>query len=158
MGALSAHYEALSVEASKATTAEEIVSCIVDRLILPVRSYLTCNRIVFKFFSLYFISHTQANNNYELAEVAGECKERRLSSNEKPVSVMLLWPMHSQRDFNRFYLRESTNDVPWRDNFRIDPQILRDFIPFLKQPENREYPDLCQLLGKSIYLIVLHSI
>lgn len=36
VGALSAHYEALSVEASKATTAEEIVSCIVDRLILPV--------------------------------------------------------------------------------------------------------------------------
>lgn len=24
--------------------------------------------------------------------------------------------------------------------------IFRDFIPFLIQPENREYPDLCQLL------------
>lgn len=36
MGALSQHYEALSVEASKQTTAEEIVSCIVERLTLPV--------------------------------------------------------------------------------------------------------------------------
>ncbi|EDS32115.1 conserved hypothetical protein [Culex quinquefasciatus] len=40
-------------------------------------------------------------NNYELAEVAGECKERRLSPHEKPVSVMLLWPMHSEKDFHR---------------------------------------------------------
>lgn len=37
VGALSIHYEALSVEASKQTTAEEIVSCIVERLSLPVR-------------------------------------------------------------------------------------------------------------------------
>lgn len=37
VGALSLHYEALSVEASKQTTAEEIVSCIVERLGLPVR-------------------------------------------------------------------------------------------------------------------------
>ncbi len=36
VGALSIHYEALSVEASKQTTAEEIVSCIVERLSLPV--------------------------------------------------------------------------------------------------------------------------
>ena len=36
MGALSLHYEALSVEASKQTTAEEIVSCIVERLSLTV--------------------------------------------------------------------------------------------------------------------------
>lgn len=36
VGALSLHYEALSVEASKQTTAEEIVSCIVERLSLPV--------------------------------------------------------------------------------------------------------------------------
>lgn len=39
VGALSLHYEALSVEASKQTTAEEIVSCIVERLGLPVRDY-----------------------------------------------------------------------------------------------------------------------
>lgn len=43
----------------------------------------------------------QQGNNYELAEVAGECKERRLSAHEKPVSVMLLWPMHSEKDFHR---------------------------------------------------------
>lgn len=36
VGALSLHYEALSVEASKQTTADEIVSCIVERLGLPV--------------------------------------------------------------------------------------------------------------------------
>lgn len=45
---------------------------------------------------------TIQGNNYELAEVAGECKERRLAPDEKPVSVMLLWPMHSERDFHRF--------------------------------------------------------
>ncbi|XP_053672693.1 unconventional myosin-IXa-like [Anopheles nili] len=120
VGALSLHYEALSVEASKQTTAEEIVSCIVERLGLT-------------------------GNNYELAEVADECKERRLSAHEKPVSVMLLWPMHSEKDFHRFYLREIQSDVPWLDSYGLDPQILRDFIPFLLQKENREYPDLCQL-------------
>lgn len=36
MGQLSLHYEALSVEASKQTTAEEIVACIVERLNLTV--------------------------------------------------------------------------------------------------------------------------
>lgn len=86
---------------------------------------------------------------------------------------MLLWPMHSERDFNRylvhenilltlesnndfsshilrFYLRESQNDVPWMDSYGIDPQIFRDFLPFLLQPDNREYPDLCQLPGEKI--------
>ncbi|EAT44232.1 AAEL004375-PA [Aedes aegypti] len=47
--------------------------------------------------------------------------------------------------FSRFYLRERQSDVPWLDNYGLDPQILRDFIPFLLQKENREYPDLCQL-------------
>ncbi|XP_055844228.1 unconventional myosin-IXa-like isoform X2 [Episyrphus balteatus] len=120
VGALSLHYEALSVEASKQTTAEEIVSCIVERLGL-------------------------LGSNYELAEVAGECKERRLAPEEKPVSVMLLWPMHSDSDFHRFYLRESQSDITWLDSYGLDSQIFRDFIPFLLQPENREYPDLCQL-------------
>lgn len=101
---------------------------------------------------LISVPSVQSNNNYELAEVAGECKERRLSSNEKPVSVMLLWPMHSERDFHRFYLRESSADAPWLDSYGIDSQILRDFIPFLMQPENREYPDLCQLPGMRCYL------
>lgn len=59
---------------------------------------------------------------------------------------MLLWPMHSERDFHRFYLRESHREIPWPDScYGIDPHLLRDFIPFLLQPENREYPDLCQL-------------
>lgn len=81
-----------------------------------------------------------------MAEVAGECKERRLSATEKPVSVMLLWPKHAEKDFHRFYLREpQQNAAPWFDNLGLDAQLLRDFIPFLLQPENREYPDLCQL-------------
>lgn len=43
VGALSLHYEALSVEASKLTTAEEIVSCIVDRLNLSVSQFINQN-------------------------------------------------------------------------------------------------------------------
>lgn len=40
--------------------------------------------------------------NYELAEVTGESKERRLLPDEKPVSVMLLWPLHSEKDYHRY--------------------------------------------------------
>lgn len=73
VGALSPCYEALSVEASKQTTSEEIISCIIERLGLSGPS------------------------GYELAEVVGdgmgrECKERRLGPHESPVAVMLLWP------------------------------------------------------------------
>ncbi|XP_070489965.1 unconventional myosin-IXb-like isoform X3 [Chironomus tepperi] len=115
VGALSVHYEALSVEASKQTTAEEIVQCIAERLGLT-------------------------GNNYELAEVIGHCKERRLSPHEKPVSLKLLWPKHSDPHFGRFYLREKQSQEPtW---YGFDPQVLKEF---LSQPENREYPDLCQL-------------
>lgn len=82
-----------------------------------------------------------------MAEVIGQCKERRLSSLEKPVSLMLLWPMQTERDFNRFYLRDiqTQEDVTWLDSYGLDPQVLKEFLPFLLQPENREYPDLCQL-------------
>lgn len=74
MGALSQHYEALSVEASKQTTSEEIVSCIVERLSLGLGA-----------------------GGFELAEVVGdalgrECKERRLGPLECPAAVMHLWP------------------------------------------------------------------
>lgn len=86
MGALSQHYEALSVEASKQTTSEEIVTCIVERLSLI----------------------DPQGGCYELAEVIGdsmgqECKERRLGSAESPVGLMLLWPkiMHSQQEYYR---------------------------------------------------------
>lgn len=82
-----------------------------------------------------------------MAEVAGEDKERRLLPQEKPVSLMLLWPMQSERDSRRFYLREtqSQDDVSWLEAYGLDPQVLKEFLPFLLQPENREYPDLCQL-------------
>lgn len=63
---------------------------------------------------------------------------------------MLLWPMHPERDFIRFYLREmqSQEDITWLDSYGLDPQVLKEFLPFLLQPENREYPDLCQLPGE----------
>jgi len=86
VGALSQHYEALSVEASKQTTSEEIVSCIVERLSLV----------------------DSPGGSYELAEVIGdsvgqECKERRLGPAESPVANMLLWPkiLHSQQEYYR---------------------------------------------------------
>lgn len=82
-------------------------------------------------------------NNYELAEVIGHCKERRLSQHEKPVSLKLLWPKHSDPHFGRFFLREKQPQEPtWLDSYGFDPQVLKEF---LSQPENREYPDLCQL-------------
>ncbi|XP_057666001.1 unconventional myosin-IXAa-like isoform X2 [Diorhabda carinulata] len=129
VGALSALYEALSVEASKQTTSEEIVSCIVDRLSLM---------------------HDSAS--YELAEVIGddfgqECKERSLSPHESPVQLMMLWPKHRpDHSSYRFYLREKVNDYAWRDQFVMDPQLIKDYFHrFLYQPKDREYPDLCQL-------------
>ncbi|XP_021933704.1 unconventional myosin-IXa-like isoform X3 [Zootermopsis nevadensis] len=131
VGALSQHYEALSVEASKQTTSEEIVSCIVERLSLA----------------------DSPGGSYELAEVIGdsvgqECKERRLGPTESPVALMLLWPkiLHSQQEYYRFYLREKLIDSLWTDSFTMDPQLIRDyFYRFLYQPKDREYPDLCQL-------------
>ncbi|KAK6631291.1 hypothetical protein RUM44_005817 [Polyplax serrata] len=130
VGALSLHYEALSVEASKQTTCEEIVLCIFERLSL--KDSPAC---------------------YELAEVIGdcygqECKERRLGSAESPVQLMLLWPkLHdSQQEYYRFYLREKLNETPWTDSFSMDPSLIRDYLfRFLYQQKDREYPDLCQL-------------
>ncbi|XP_065224768.1 unconventional myosin-IXAa-like isoform X2 [Planococcus citri] len=129
VGALSPCYEALSVEASKQTTSEEIISCIIERLGLS------------------------GPGGYELAEVVGdgmgrECKERRLGPHESPVAVMLLWPQitDSQQEVYRFYLREKLSDSLWADGFTMDPQLIRDyFYRFLYQPQDREYPDLCQL-------------
>ncbi|CAH0687838.1 unnamed protein product [Spodoptera exigua] len=130
VGALSPHYEALSVEASKQTSSEEIVCCITDKLGLTNGS----------------------GGPYELAEVvgdmlSGECKERRLGPNESPVAVMLLWPNNTgSGQYNRFYLREKIPDEPWMENFSVDPQLIKDYFQrFLYQPKDREYPDLCQL-------------
>lgn len=130
VGALSALYEALSVEASKQTTAEEIVSCIVERLSL----------------------NENPGGSYELAEVIGdamgqECKSRVLGPNESPVQQMMLWPRsRTDQSCYRFYLREKINDLVWRDNFVMDPQLIKDYFNrFLYQPKDREYPDLCQL-------------
>lgn len=94
VGALSQCYEALSVEASKQTTSDEIVSCIVERL------------------SLSGGCGTGYGGTFELAEVVGdalgrECKERRLGPTECPVAVMLLWPQprrNTQQEYYRYLL------------------------------------------------------
>ncbi|PSN45275.1 hypothetical protein C0J52_10353 [Blattella germanica] len=114
VGALSQHYEALSVEASKQTTSEEIVSCIVERLSLA----------------------DSPGGSYELAEVIGdsvgqECKERRLGPTESPVALMLLWPkiLHSQQEYyswgQRFQFHPIYNPkyVKLYQNRRLGPEL-----------------------------------
>src|SRR5436305_1300429 len=70
VGSFSNLYEALSIEASKHTTAEEIVECIAEKLGLKEAAL------------------------YELAEVIGndggqECKERRIGLTEYPLALQL---------------------------------------------------------------------
>lgn len=141
VGTFSNLYEALSIEASKQTTAEDIVECIAEKLGL------------------------KEPNIYELAEVVGneggqDCKERRIGLTECPVALQLLWPKKPTGDdavkspsFSgpeyRFCLRRklmhSMNwSFSWTDS--NDSQLLKDyFLRFLYQPRDREYPDLCQL-------------
>lgn len=136
VGALSPHFEALSIEVSKQTSAQEIVFCIVERLGLPNPQH------------------------YELAEVIGnargqDCKERRLGPMENPVALQMLWPQASitekteETDLHeyRFCLREkSSSDSLWADPNQLDSQLIKDyFYKFLYQPKDKDYPDLCQL-------------
>lgn len=137
VGSFSNLYEALSIEASKLTTAGEIVECIADKLGLKEAGL------------------------YELAEVVGneggqDCKERRIGLSEFPVALQLLWPKTcaSPRSGSfsgpeyRFCLRrkmmQSMNwSFSWTDS--NDSQLLKDyFLRFLYQPRDREYPDLCK--------------
>ena len=74
VGAFSRLYEALSIEASRQTTADEIVECISEKLSL------------------------KESNTFELAEVVGaeggdSYRERRLAPNECPVLLQLQWPI-----------------------------------------------------------------
>lgn len=151
VGTFSNLYEALSIEASKQTTAEDIVECIAEKLSL------------------------KEANIYELAEVVGneggqDCKERRIGLTECPVALQLLWPKKPANGADdatsaaaksrandpsfsgpeyRFCLRRklmhSMNwSFSWTDS--NDSQLLKDyFLRFLYQPRDREYPDLCQL-------------
>lgn len=75
------------------------------------------------------ISFSLKGGNYELAEVAGESKERRLAPDEKPVSVMLLWPLHSEKDFHRWVRHREFNEVQFKANERMLFQILLAWIP-----------------------------
>ena len=136
VGSLSRLYEALSIEASKTTTADEIVECICEKLTL-----------------------SDGAGFYELAEVMGnqggqDCKERRIGHQECPVALMLLWPKKSSDSKNspsdyKFCLRRKLmGNVLWSlsMNDSTDSQLIRDyFLRFLYQPRNSEYPDLCQL-------------
>lgn len=136
VGSLSRLYEALSIEASKTTTADEIVECICEKLTL-----------------------NDGAGFYELAEVMGnqggqDCKERRIGHHECPVALQLLWPKKSSdkntgghTDF-KFCLRRKLMGNLWSLSMADsnDSQLIRDyFLRFLYQPRNCEYPDLCQL-------------
>jgi myosin-9 len=152
VGSLSRLYEALSIEASKTTTADEIVDCIADKLSLK-----------------------ETPVSYELAEVmldsdgGQDCKERRLAGHEFPVALQLLWPkkgapvpsdgnvVHSHtttttttgastQDY-KFCLRRKMQTTSWSWSWTdTNDKLIRDyFLRFLYQPRDREYPDLCQL-------------
>lgn len=147
VGAFSRLYEALSIEASRQTTAEEIIDCISEKLSL------------------------KENGCFELAEVIGAegseaHRERRLTPAECPVLLQLQWPPDAGRprpasngsqpsnggqpepDY-RFCLRKKHMQCmnwsfSWTDS--NDSQLLKDyFLRFLYQPKDKEYPDLCQL-------------
>ena len=151
VGCFSDLYEALSIEASKLTTAGEIVECIADKLGLKEAGL------------------------YELAEVVGneggqDCKERRIGQTEYPVALQLLWPKNLKQNGSsrsasfsgpeyRFCLRrkmmQSMNwSFSWTDS--NDSQLLKDyFLRFLYQPRDREYPDLCKYHSSFYALLVL---
>ncbi|KAH9390648.1 Unconventional myosin-IXb [Tyrophagus putrescentiae] len=148
VGSLSRLYEALSIEASKTTSAEEIVECIAEKLALADGAAF-----------------------YELAEVMGnqggqDCKERRLGHAEYPVALQLLWPKKSTTsgsggaggdnggngssttDFKFALRRKLMGNLAWSLSMSDsnDSQLIRDyFYRFIYQPRNSEYPDLCQL-------------
>ncbi|XP_023214421.1 unconventional myosin-IXa-like [Centruroides sculpturatus] len=139
VGTFSTFYEALSIEASKQTISDEIVSCVVEKLGLKYPQ------------------------NYELAEVVydangQDCKERRLGGTESPVALQLLWPrptslVECDREFQapqyRFCLRQKFSDsarhgLLWPDS--TDHKLIQEyFLRFLYQPRDKEYTDLCQL-------------
>lgn len=128
VGAFSNLYEALSIEASKQTTAADIVACIAEKLGLSLPRDLELAEVVH-------------NANGE------ECKERHLGPDEFPVALQLLWP---QQDTHRFCLRERLSSqaalaLPGSNS--VDAHLLQDyFLRFLyHQPRDRDYSDLCQL-------------
>lgn len=128
VGAFSNLYEALSIEASKQTTAADIVACIAEKLGLSLPRDLELAEVV----------HNATGE---------ECKERHLGPDEFPVQLQLLWP---QQDTHRFCLRERLSAqtalaLPGTNS--ADAHLLQDyFLRFLyHQPRDRDYSDLCQL-------------
>ncbi|KAL3250056.1 hypothetical protein MRX96_055666 [Rhipicephalus microplus] len=121
-------YEALSIEASKQTTAADIVACIAEKLGLSLPRDLELAEVV----------HNATGE---------ECKERHLGPDEFPVQLQLQWP---QQDTHRFCLRERLSaqtalSLPGTNS--ADAHLLQDyFLRFLyHQPRDRDYSDLCQL-------------
>lgn len=128
VGAFSNLYEALSIEASKQTTAADIVACIAEKLGLSLPRDLELAEVV----------HNATGE---------ECKERHLGPDEFPVQLQLQWP---QQDTHRFCLRERLSaqtalSLPGTNS--ADAHLLQDyFLRFLyHQPRDRDYSDLCQL-------------
>ena len=132
-GELSPGKEFVSIEATKESTADEVIAISVHKLRLGLPSL------------------------YQLAEgfcSGGQlCKERRLEGTANPVRVQLLWPRIVQRDAlhyteYRFFLRKKEpdkgNSGGWVEY--TQPSPIDSFLSaFLQQNKSKEYPDLCNL-------------
>ncbi|KAF2369108.1 Protein kinase C-like phorbol ester/diacylglycerol-binding domain [Trinorchestia longiramus] len=134
VGAVSQQYEALSIEVHKSTVAQEIVTCIAERL-----EFLNPNS--------YYLAEVIHNANGE------ECKERRIAANETPACLQGLWPQNSTTQENdtegqeyRFCLREKP-EQPSAEPSAYESQIIRDYFKRFLHSEHKEkeHPDLCQL-------------
>ena len=125
VGSLTVHKDYVNIDATKTNTTKEIVVMALRRLRLGLPE------------------------QYDLVEgvcVSGQvCKERRLSDEENPVCVQLLWPRQSSGDTEyRFFLQRKDSRVSVSES--SDTSAIDNFLgTFLKQPPNKEYPDLCNL-------------
>ena len=127
VGALTVHKEYICVNVTKSNTAEEVVNLVLLKL------------------------HIRSSDQYDLVEgmcVGGEvCKERRLAAEENPLCIQMLWPrpLSGDREF-RFFLRRHELERRISKNEDESDSNIDNFLgAFLRQPPNKEYPDLCNL-------------
>lgn len=115
VGDFSDTYEALSIEASRQTTADEITHVIARKLNLS------------------------KPDDYELAEV----------SNNNQISNGTCAPSNSTAANYKYCLRKKlihSMNFSWTESTNADTLKLKKYIvDFLNQPDDKEYPDLCQL-------------
>lgn len=102
VGALSQEYEALSVEASKHTTGKVAQNFIIFEMKRSNYKNITYISYIFLITAEEIVTCIvqklgfNAASEYELAEVienstGQECKERRIGNHESPVRLKLLW-------------------------------------------------------------------